>query len=253
MFGVTSLFILGMVRALGTYLPAEMWADPGSRALPLGGAYLSIVAALGVGWVLGFPRWFYLYPGLLTTGAVLGLWRVTIEWGSLSGVLLSGLLGIAVAIVLGLLVLTRSLTRLLTAMRRDWTLLSCAVYGLAPLVQSLVFDDAHTNSQTAFLFLSTMGMVSAAALYLRGGNTGQRAVTLLSGMTIVLLMGALDKAHFAGGLGPWLGQPSTWRQELPWFANLWGLLAGAMLAPALLGHVPGAARPRQTGVTDAPR
>lgn len=91
--------------------------------------------------------------------------------------------------------------------RRDWTLASAIVYELTPLVQSLAFDDAQRNNQTVYL------------------------------------MGALDQAHFAGGLSPWLGEPSTWRQDLPWFSNLWAMVAGVTLAPALLGLLPGPANP----------
>jgi hypothetical protein len=249
--GVTPLFLLSLAGVLGTYLPAELWDDSWARFLLLGGAYSSVAVAVAAGWLTGFPGWFHLYPGLLLAGIAWALWGAAIEWGALVGTVLTVLAGVAVLAVLVLLVTTGSLSLLVTGVRRDWTLVSYAVYGLMPFVQSLVFDDAHRNNETVFLMLSSMTMVIGAALYLRCGNKLQRAVTLLGGMTTILLMAAFDGAHFAGGVGPWLGEPSTWRQTVPWLANLWALLAGAMLAPVLLSLLPRPATPRGRGAADA--
>lgn len=250
--GVTPLFLVSLAVILRTYVPGEVWDERWASFVRVG-AYGSAAAALVAGWLMGFPRWFYLYPGLVLVGSALGLWWAAVEGGVGGGSVLGVVLGgttLLFLLILGLLLVSGSRSRLVKRVRRDWTLVSCVVYGLMPLVQSLAFEDAHRNNQTVYLMVSAATVVAGAVMYLRGERKWQRALTLVSGMTIVLVMGALDRAHFAGGLGLWLAEPGTWREELPWFANLWAMVAGAMVAPALLSLVPGAADSRRTGASD---
>lgn len=87
--------------------------------------------------------------------------------------------------------------------------------------------------------MPTIVLLAGAVLYLRGGNLQQRVVALLGGMTATMLMAALDKAHFAGGLGPWLDQFDTWHGELAWMANLWRLLVVLLFWPPVSGLLRG--------------
>jgi hypothetical protein len=228
--GLIPFAMVGLVM-LTNYLPADLPAVSRAEAVVVACAYLALLVAFGVGWIAGFPRWFYLYPGLVLAATGLGTSVVALEHGYLLGLLFCVPLAVTVAIAWRL---THSLRDPFDRVWHDWTLLSFSFYGLMPLAQMLAFDDAHPNDETLYLALSTIALVAGAALYLRGRDLPRRITGPLGGMTTMLIMAALDKAHFAGGVGPWLDQFNTWHGELAWLANLWRLLAVLMLWPALL-------------------
>lgn len=220
------------LEVLTNYLPGHWPAVSLARVILRGSIYLALLIAFGVGWIAGFPRWFYLYPVLMLAATAFGVLFFGTQYGYWLGLLFSVPLALTVAVAGRR---TRSLRGPFERVWQDWTLLSFAFYGLMPLAQSLAFDDGHANDETLFLALSAGAIVAGAALYLRSRNVLQRVSALLGGMTAVLLMAVLDKAHFAGGLGPWLDQFTMWGGELAWLANLWRLLAVLIFWPALLG------------------
>ena len=146
--------------------------------------------------------------------------------GELINLVVTGLFGLTVVVAIWWSRSLRPLRRSAAAIWQDWTLLAFSMYGLLPLGISLVFDDAYYNNQTPYYALAVLAGVCGALLYLRSRLAWQRITVLLSGATVVVLAGLLDRAHF-------IGHQAYTYQASGWMISVWLLLTALIAAPAL--------------------
>ena len=198
--------------------------------------YVVLLIGFGVGWVQGFPRWSYPYGGLVLvfTGWWMGipaqnLWARNIwilkrynelpGWGAWIPLLVTSAMA---------LLLTRSvrpLRQLVMGIWHDWTRLSFGLYGIMPMAVWIVFDEVSWNP-APYLFVSTVALGAGALAYVRSAKTSQRALALLTGMTLSWAVATVGQ--------PWVTVPGLWYAYGQGVVIAWGVLTAVMFAPALL-------------------
>jgi hypothetical protein len=152
---------------------------------------VSLLIGLGIGWARRFPRWSYAYLGVTIMSSV-GLAGVVTRSLRLFGYTFgSGRWGWRgwlplLALTAVMLLITRSLqplTQLFRDIRRDWTLLSFAIYAaLSWLFLGVAYDNKTWYGQTLYLplnlFLQTLVITGGAFFYMRGRRQWLRTLAL---------------------------------------------------------------------------
>ena len=193
---ILPLVLIGLVYVLKglNYHATLDWMGHGVYGLH---GYLVLIAlgltliGLGIGWAQRFPRWSYAYLGAGLMGTVLladvstsgfRLFGYTFgreQWGWRGWLPL-------LALTLIMLLLTRSLqplASLVQGTRRDWTLLSLALYAaLVWLFLGVAYDGKTWYDQTLYLplniFLQMVAYAFGAFFYMRGRRQWWRALAL---------------------------------------------------------------------------
>lgn len=213
--------LIALGGIFSTYLPYTAWQ------VAFGVVMLFVIyAALGVGWVQGFPRWSYPYIIPLPGVALLGVVAATIT-GELLNLSPTILFVVTATVAIGLTHSLQPLRQLVGKMWHDWTLLPFAVYGLTPVALSIFFDDAHYNNLTPFYGLAVVSIALGGLLYLHRVQAWQRMAALLGGVTLTAVMSLLDRVHF-------IGSAAYTYQDSGWIFTLWLLFVVLIVAPALL-------------------
>jgi hypothetical protein len=171
-------------------------------------------AGVGIGWVLGFPRWSYSYllssillgaylthastPGLQffgypTFGRELWGWRAWIP--------------LLLALLLALLI-SRSLRpaiALFTNIRSDPTLLAYSLFGLMPLLIFAFYDEMDRLFSLYFMVAFAAVSIAASILYLGSSHIRKSSFALLVGVILsifLLLVGPNLYWQSHGGMNP---------------------------------------------------
>lgn len=230
--------------------------------LPIG--FIFIVVVLVTGLLKGAPRWCLPYFGLaismitfhkvingLTSafpisfipGSVAGAWDQSYRllWeGFVAGMMwLSLFLG--VAFVLACFSAIRHLRQFYWRIRQDWTQVSFILYGGAMTTLVLLFEDYH--DEEPFALVSVICLAVGAWFYLRSPRSRQRALALVTGITLAMWVAAYGK-YLIVPRQPW----TLWFQVNPpeterWIEALrtlfeWGWMVFFLLAPRILRFFP---------------
>jgi hypothetical protein len=146
---------------------------------------------LGIGWARRFPRWSYAYLGVTVMSSVLladvstsGLRLFGYTFGREAWSWRGWLPLLALTAIM--LLLTRSfrpLGQLIQNIRRDWTLLSFALYAaLAQLFLVVAYDNKSWYGETLYLplnlFLQMLVFIGGAYIYMRGQRQWLRTLAL---------------------------------------------------------------------------
>ena len=250
--GMLPFLAMGLLMALDPYHLTQSASIVVTYAVVLIGLGVPLIG-LGVGWVKGFPRWSYPYGGFVLAVASLFLKNNLDPWilnrydtwvrlfrrlPGLADVVLYLMFGrynmwmlfLAMAVIVLLLSrLWRPLCPLYRGAWHDWTRLSFGSYGVMPLVFILYFYDVTPAPRAPYLVASTVILAAGAVAYVRSSRTWQRALALLTGMTLfcaVTTVGVVTFYHLA-----------TWDVIRDWVP-----LAALMLAPVLLSLLRRSAR-----------
>lgn len=155
----------------------------------------------------GFPRWSLPYLGLALSGISL---TILFQWGAdaLSPAVMArfgifptsssarivmqslwaGLMWLSLfvlaAMLLGLLSLMKRFRSLITQFRNDWTLASLMLYGGA--LASFTWSLSQRKEETWSAIISIICLSTGALLYLHSPRAWQRAVALLTGITLAI-------------------------------------------------------------------
>jgi hypothetical protein len=228
----------------------------------LAGVGALLLIALLAGMVMGFPRWSLPYLGLalsalsfilvyqqaadLITPSMLS--RLGIAPHNQSTALLlqalwAGMMWLSLFAITFLAICLLSLLRrfrpLLDRIRQDWTLASFILYSGTLFTLVLTFD--HYRIQGTTTFTSTLCLATGAWLYLRSPRRWQRALALLTGLTL---------AMWTAIAGQWtttliqVWQPQAEARWIDAYRGIfeWGWMALAILAPAVLKLLPEAGK-----------
>lgn len=187
-----------------------------------------------LGLVRGLPRWSYPFSGLL-----LGYYGIFAGQNSLW--LFLFLMVVATVALALAAILTDSQPSLLPVFVRrvgqslsvDWTRLSFGLYGAAPLLILLAFDDSHLNSRTPYLGLSVLAMTVGALLYCRSRAVSTQIAALLLGITFSIWGAWLDRISFSAGLVNWVMISSPGKAVDLWLLKLWAQWMILILSPAV--------------------
>jgi hypothetical protein len=136
-----------------------------------------------------------------------------------------------------MLALTRSLQppkQLILGLRRDWTLLSFALYAaLSWLFLGVVYDGKTWYNETRYLplslFLVTLALTGGAAFYMRGRRPWPRALALPAAFLLGFLISGVVTS-FDGSAA--LGLPAASEQQLLLLLS-WALWASVPLLPGV--------------------
>jgi len=198
-----------------------------------------------VGWIAGFPRWSWPYlgftvffalwlsdastPGLTLLGHAFARgerwgWRAWIPLGAAAAV--------------GLLV-TRSLhpiVRLGAGIWHDWTRLSFALYGAAPLLMWAMFDEVNNRWEFPFTVAWTIALTVGALAYMRSLDTRRRALSLAMGLALAAAVAiAGTSIYWHGRMVGRMTHPINGYVEALRGLVAMPIMVGLLLAPGLLG------------------
>lgn len=199
--------IPGVGILLNSAAPSLLWL-----VLPL--ALVFMVLVLLIGLFKGIPRWCLPYLGLalsMLSFFVVFNWviekyvasvipllgpgpltpQTRLLWEAFfSGMLWFGLF-LSVVLFLGLLTVVRRLRPIYFQLQRDWTLVSFIFYGGAMTALVLLFKDYRYDEPYA---LSSIFFLTAGAwIYLRSPYPWQRALALLSGLSLAMAVASAGR------------------------------------------------------------
>jgi hypothetical protein len=200
---------------------------------------------LGFGWARGFPRWSYPYIGaslifslymsnafsplLVMIGRQFGLGDLIGMIACIPMSLSFAPLFITVAIAHARTRPANPIEKLFSDIRQDWTRLTFFLFGWAPLIAFIAFDEIANSYEYPFQLLLILIMAATSLAYLRSKSQRGRVLSLLVG--IVVFSGIVTY----GPINYWLPRngvnvPTTIFQGM--------LLVGFMFLPALIGILP---------------
>lgn len=244
--GIASL----LVRPFATGMPA--WVS-----VMMAVAFTGTIAGLFIAGLLkGLPRWVLPYTGFALIVLVLYVHGWAGNWfaGAIKPLYGTPYMGIAqwlypamlwlslpIAAVLGALIVavTPPFRALWNRLRRDWTLLSFALYGAGVFALLLAFEEYR--GQEPYLVIGLLCLAAGVWAYLNSKNTPQRILALFAGITLALAVAAVGK---------WFIRPhqTHWPSDILTDANrlnevgstiaLWAWVVFAVLAPSLLELLP---------------
>jgi hypothetical protein len=199
---VTPLLLAASLILLLTYRPPAWLLSRLRDPLDVASIWAGVLPLLALlpGMARGMPRWAYPYAGLVAGYTLWALAELRVAW-------LWGLLLVAVVFLGVLAVLVDRAEQPLPAFFRrlgasaalDWTRLSFGVFGAAPLVILAAFDDSRLNQHTPYLALALLFMPLIALAYGRCRRQDGQLVTLLFGVTLLLIPGLLEQFFWQGG------------------------------------------------------
>ena len=201
--------------------PPATWPDPIEAAVVWAGMLPLLILLWGL--AQGMPRWAYPHGGLVIGYTLWTLAEQQLAW--LAGMLL--LMAVSLA-VMALFVhqherpLPTFFQRLGASAALDWTRLSFAVFGAAPLLILAAFDNAFTNQSTPYLGLSLLLMCLTSLLYSRSQRQERQLAVLLGGTTALLVPALLDHLYWQSG----------W-DDVGWLFALWVWMVGLLLMPMI--------------------
>jgi hypothetical protein len=238
--GTVPFVIIGLATTLmespWVVFPRSLWLGRLGAGLFFVG-YLVLSIGFGVGWVKGFPRWSYPYTGYVM---VFALYMMSVAtpglrifghafqrnelWGWRSWIPFLVIAAIALLLTRSL----RPLLRLVVNVWEDWTQLSFGLYGMMPLAVWLAFDEVDNSYQLPYMLLLTLILAEGALVYMRCTHTWQRALALLVGTTLAVMVAAVGTVVYWRGPGDgWVDVRGTFVQG--------GYAVALVFAPALLG------------------
>jgi hypothetical protein len=218
-----SLFAaLGAGLVFMTYLPPLLSAG-WERSLSYT-AYLFALLPILIflaGIYRGLPRWAFPSAGLISGFLLLGAALFNLL-PVLAGIALVVALLIAAAGFVHVYVrpLPIRLWNIWHSFSQDGSRLSFAVYGMAPLLITIAFDDAHYNNRTPWYAVAVLAMILGALGYSRSHSLLRQMFCLLGGMAAVFCAALLDQAYFHQGFFNWLAEPGTWLLQVSWLLKL---------------------------------
>jgi len=218
-------------------------------AFGLAGLLLSLFIA---GMIKGMPRWVLPYVGIILSilsvfvffELVSGLHSVLVDrrdpW-FLRQVVYQGLLWIGMFVITLVIVLMARIAPpsrpFYWRIRRDWTLLSFALYGASLLALVLTFDDYPYDEP--YIIAGMLILATGGWFYLRSPRLWQRALALFAGMTLAMAVAATGKAIIYSSSGwPHFTYLFTWQTEAMSTVIMWGWLVMMVFAPILLNLLP---------------
>ena len=166
-------------------------------SLAIVGLLIILPVGVGIGWVLGFPRWSYsyvpasvLFAAYLANASTPGLqffgyptfdrelwgWRA---WVPLCFALLVALLVSRSA---------QPAVRLFTNLHRDPTLIAYGLFGLMPLAVLAFFDEMDRLYSLYFMIAFALASTVASGLYVRLPRTKVGLSALLTGIVVAILI-----------------------------------------------------------------
>ena len=192
------------------------------------------------GWIKGFPRWWFVLPGLLV---IISAWMTGMPADNLLFFHnAQGLLGLwawaplAIVTVVLLFINPESLGQLLRIIWQDWTLLSFTLYGVLAWLTWAFFDENMSPLVPAGLAITELLLAVGALAYMRAGRSSTRFLSLLVGMALAWLPVTYVNAIYWNGLqAPWMGFPKEWAGAVTNMLRSLGILALILLLPALFG------------------
>jgi len=223
--------------------------------------------SLSAGWAKGFPRWSYPYAGLvMALPCLTGFWVLFLVIGLI--LLLPPSKGRAYygelfsptqtrpvyrdnfTIAHGRAARIRSwrpLRQLGEGVRRDWTLLSFGFYGIAPMALVFAFDEVARDYKMPHVTLSSLILAVGALAYMRSTRMWQRALALLSGITLSWATATLCLARYWDGRQQGIIEcPGNWRSVVEGMVDDWGKLVALLLTPVILSFIYHLLKARQT-------
>ncbi len=187
---------------------------------------------VGYAWTRYFPRWTYPYVGAALLYAVLmdGIpsphfpfsGGSYIPWGWRAWIPLVLAVGVGLFITHSL----RPLRRFFTNTWEDWTLLSYAMFGWAPLFLLASFDEIASGYTMTFMPLVVILMVTTVLLYLASRHLYQRAWALFAGAFLSLGITLVTTEVY------WMGVSGF---DMRHIALIQAVFLGVMFAPGLIG------------------
>jgi hypothetical protein len=189
-------------------------------------------AVVGFAWMRNFPRWTYPYVGaaLVYAATMDGISSpefpfsngVYSPWGWRAWIPLIMAVGIA-------LISTRSvrpLGRFFINAWDDWTLLSFAMFGMAPLFLLASFDELAPGYSLKFMPVVLIILVTTVMLYLAGRYLYQRAWVLFTGAFLSLGITMVVTEVYWMGVGGF---------DMRRLALIQAVFLGVMFSPGLIG------------------
>ena len=151
-----------------------------------------VLTGLGVGLLVGFPRWAYSYLS----------WALILAWW-LSGM---GIYGVYIfgnymwLQPLGIFILALFLRNsmaplyaLLAGLWNDWTLLSLGIYSFFAWI-GVMYDESHHPYLLVFIIASTLAVSAGAWFYFRQTAAIQRVLSLVTGLIALMAIGGINSA-----------------------------------------------------------
>jgi len=119
--------------------------------------------------------------------------------------------------------------------RRDWTLLSFALYGASLFALLFTFDDYPYDEP--YIMAGMVILAMGGWFYLRSRWLWQRALALFTGLTLAMAVAATGKAVIYSIPG-WSSGMFTWQTEAMGTGIMWGWLVTMVFSPILLNLLP---------------
>ncbi len=213
--GIAPFFLWGFIL-IASEIPHD-WLVPGwinSFVFIMVILLLLMPAGVGIGWVLGFPRWSYLYlPSSVLLGAYLA--NASTPGLQIFGYPIFGRelwgwrawIPLLIALVVGLLISRslRPLTMFFTNIRKDLTLLTYSLFGIMPLLFFMFFDEMDRLFSLYFMVVFTIVSIVTLFFYLGFPQSRIGSSALLIGVPITVLLLVIGPIVFwqsHGGMNP---------------------------------------------------
>jgi hypothetical protein len=210
-----------------------------------------VVSLIVIGFAKRVPRWFMPYIGLPLPIINLLVFNALNdpEWRGFPSLMhapwlvqqivyggrILGVLILLVVLVVLVPALIKGFHPFYQRLRDDWTLLSFVIYGTAPFMLVITFDDYQ--NEEPYLFLSFLFLAIGAWFYLRNKAPWKRFWSLFVGLALSMFTAAIGKGILYAG--PW-PRPKyfTWQTEMMSTIVMWAWLALIMLIPLFLKLLP---------------
>jgi hypothetical protein len=277
-WGALAALVVFLFTAMAGIIEGRPWGDAATPLLTIGVGLLgAVIVLLILGAIKGLPVWSLPAAGLFLVLIAYFLiipqgpspfadwlpptlsrfFRWWYAYRPVHPLLEAGQIWLTLLTLLGLIVLTAAalppLRPFYERLRRDWTLLSFAVYGAALFGLYFTFDEYRREE--FYLVASVVLLAAGAWVYLRSDGLQRRALALFAALTLAMATAALGKwlivpiQEWPAGSGLHPPESSRWPETLPTVV-MWGWLMIVMAAPALLMLLP---RPPQTSERDRPQ
>ena len=202
-------------------------------------AIAAFLALVFVGWIRGFPTWCFPYLTIVVgvflafcigNDSDMTFWE-NLWWKTM-------FLGPVVLLFLLFWFFTRRrfpLSRLVQAVRRDWTLIPFTVYNLLLLVIQGFLTDIRSTYGAPYLLFSTLIAMSGAALYILLPRKSWRFAALAISFTSCWLVIAVGSAtYWHGRQESWMSTPANGLNLARGYALAWALMLALMCLPLLV-------------------
>ena len=238
------LLLLASIIAFLTYSTVSLTDQQGERIANL----IISICVLGyffvyiLGWLRGFPRWWYAYilfillfsvylmdastPGLnffgFSPGRELWGWRALVP------------IGLTTILAILLTFSRHPFKTLWQGIWHDPSRISFAVYGLLPFLNIIIFDEVKSSFELPFQIFTTAAFTVGAVLYLRQPEHWKRLLILYVSNLVVWLVNTIAlTVYWTGRQDYWMNAPSTWTDHVPGMLIFLAFVSVFLLAPPL--------------------